>query len=150
MIRLVRIRQILAVCILTILAVSFVSGNETSAHAAFDRSDPPPNAILPDSPETVQVWFTEPLEFDYSTLTLYDERGAPVPGASSEPGDDDYSLRILLSEPLDRGTYSVVWDNLSAADGHTAGGYIAFTVGTAADVTTVVAPVDSNDDDPPI
>ncbi len=133
-----------------LLGAALLLGHEdVAAHAAFDRSDPAPNSILPTSPASVTVWFTEPLEFGYSSAALYDQRGAPVPGAVSEPGDDDFSLRIPLTEPLERGTYSLVWDNLSAADGHTAQGYIAFTVGTADDVTQVAAPLDTGNDGPP-
>ena len=42
--------------------------------------------------------------------------------------------------PLPNGTYSVVWQTLSAADGHTAEGYIPFTIGTVNDVRSVVPP----------
>jgi copper transport protein len=144
-----RIGRLLATLVVVLAAACWLTAESASAHAAFDRSDPVPNAILPESPETIQVWFTEPLEFDYSSLAIYDERGAPVQGAASEPGDGDSSLLIRLASPLERGTYSVVWNNLSAADGHTNQGYMAFTVGTAADVTAVVAPAGSIDDDAP-
>ncbi len=140
----------LAVLAVVLATAMVAGGDEAAAHAAFDRSDPTPNAILPESPESIQIWFTEPLEFDYSGAELYDDQGALISDAVSEPGEGEYSLLIRLSSSLDRGTYSVVWNNLSAADGHTARGYFAFTIGTSADVTEVAAPVAGGNDQPPL
>ncbi|MGE3797452.1 MAG: CopD family protein [Thermomicrobiales bacterium] len=137
--------------LIILLAAAFLAGQEdAAAHAAFDRSDPPPSSILPVAPGEITIWFTEPLEFGYSRAEIYDQRGALVAGVVSEPGPDDFSLRIPLAESLERGTYSVVWNNLSTADGHTASGYFAFTVGTADDVTQVFAPIGSEDEGSPL
>lgn len=120
--------------------VLLLDPRDAAAHAAFQRSDPAPNSILATSPAQITVWFTEPLEMEYSSATLYDQRGNGVPGATSGPGPNAFSLTIPVASPLPNGTYSVAWQTLSAADGHTAESYFAFTVGTVADVTTVVAP----------
>ncbi len=114
---------------------------EASAHAAFDRSDPQPNTVLAESPSEIRIWFTEPLEQAYSDVRLFDETGHELPNLSAEPGDGEKSLVVPLPEPLANGTYSVVWQNLSSADGHPAQGYFTFTVGTQADVATVTMPV---------
>lgn len=124
-----------------LLAPGFIQVESVSAHAAFERSDPAPNSILAGSPAEIQIWFTEPLEYNYSGAELFDQEGQPVAGTESEPGDSPMSLRVLISEPLENGTYSVAWYNLSAADGHTNEGYFTFTIGSQADVTAVAAPV---------
>ncbi|MDQ3168309.1 MAG: copper resistance protein CopC, partial [Chloroflexota bacterium] len=124
---------------LALLAVLIVP-REAAAHAAYQRSDPAANGIVATSPTQITIWFTEPLEMEYSSATLYDQLGAAVPGAVSGPGPNDHSLAVPIPATLANGTYSVAFTSLSAADGHGDDGYFAFTVGTAADVTTVVAP----------
>nr|MBA2529459.1 c-type cytochrome [Euzebyales bacterium] len=84
--------------------------------------------------------FTEPLERSYSTASLADQTGAAVAGATLEPGPDEYAMTLLVPAGLPNGTYSVLWRTLSTADGHTAEGYLAFTVGTTADIAAVVIP----------
>jgi copper transport protein len=51
---------------------------------------------------------------------------------------------------LANGTYSVLWRTLSSDDGHTAQGYIAFTVGTQSDVRPVVPPATTVSSGPPL
>jgi copper transport protein len=131
------------------LAGFALAPEDAGAHAAFERSDPAPNAILAESPSEIRIWFTEPLEFEQSRAVLYDQTGHPVPTNPSEPGEGEFSLLIRLDSPLERGTYSVAWNNLSTADGHPQQGYFAFTVGSQADVTAVVAP-EVSDSEPPL
>jgi copper transport protein len=146
------LRAVLPLLVALVLAVVSLVGlgsNDAAAHAAFERSDPMPNAILAESPEEIRIWFTEPLEFDFSEARLYDQDGQLVAGVASGPGEGEFSLLLRVDAPLARGTYSVVWENLSTADGHTAEGYFAFTVGSVADVTAVTAPVEE-DSGPPL
>lgn len=117
------------------------SDRRADAHAALDISDPPANAVLAAAPTQVSLWFTEPLERSYSKAVVHDQYGVPVPGAMSRPGSTDNALVIDLPPNLPTGTYSVVWQTLSNADGHTAQAYFAFTIGTQADVAAVVQPI---------
>lgn len=145
-------RKVPGVLLLAILSIAglWAAWPQTAlAHAAFERSDPAPNAILAESPNEIRIWFTEPLEFEQSEAVLYDQTGHPLPANPSEPGKGEFSLLIRLDSPLERGTYSVAWHNLSAADGHTQQGYFAFTVGSQEDVTSVAAPVE-DDSGPPL
>ncbi len=130
---------LVAVC-LGIVALALVPGL-AGAHATFDRSDPQPNSVLAQSPSEIRIWFTEPLEFDESSVRLFDQGGNEVPDIESRQGEGDKSLVVPLPAPLDVGTYSVVWKNLSTADGHPLQGYFTFTVGTQADVAPVTVPV---------
>jgi copper transport protein len=130
-----------AVAVLLLTLLIALTPGEVSAHAAFDRSDPQPNTVLAQSPTEIRIWFTEPLEPAYNDVRLFDETGHEIPNLKAEPGEGEKSLVVPLSEPLANGTYSVVWKNLSSADGHPAQGYFTFTVGTQADVATVIAPV---------
>jgi copper transport protein len=130
---------LVAVCVgIVVLALA---PRVADAHATFDRSDPQPNSVLAESPTEIRIWFTEPLEFDESSVRLFDQGGNEVPNIESQQGDGDKSMVVPLPEPLDVGTYSVVWKNLSTADGHPLQGYFTFTVGTQADVAPVTVPV---------
>ena len=117
---------------------------QTSAHAFLESSDPAANAVLATAPASVKLRFTEPLETSYSRADLYDQSGAQVPGATSSIGPDPQSMSVTLPSGLGNGTYSLLWRTLSAADGHTAEGYLPFTIGTQADIRIVAPPVVSN------
>ena len=110
------------------------------AHAFLRESDPAANAVLPTAPAEMTLRFTEPLEQSYSRADLHDQTGAQLDGASFRFGPDGFTLVVSLPAGLVNGTYSVLWRTLSTADGHTAQGYVPFTVGTDRDVTTVVPP----------
>ncbi len=129
----------LFIFLLAMLA-AFAPGN-TSAHATFDRSDPQPNSVLAESPPEIRIWFTEPLEEDENSVRLFDQAGNEIPNITVEPGDGAKSMLVRLPDRLDTGTYSVVWKNLSSADGHPMQGYFTFTIGTAADVAPMVVPI---------
>src|SRR5215217_30495 len=135
-------RRRLVVAILLALIVSIVWAGSAGAHAALESSDPAANAVLPAAPPRVTMRFIEPLERATSTeAALYDQVGQLVQGTSYEFGDSDpYVMTLVLPAQLPNGTYSVVWKTLSAADGHTAEGYIPFTIGTVNDVRSVVPP----------
>ena len=103
------------------------------AHASLIRSDPPANTRLERSPETVTVWFDEPIEPGYTFLTVYDQAGARVDrldaryAAGREP-----SVALGLPE-LPTGSYVVVWRVISLDDGHAVGGAFAFGVNAPPD-----------------
>lgn len=132
-------RAVLAVA-LTLVAL-LATPNGAGAHAFLRDSDPAANAVLPTAPAELTLRFTEPLEQSYSRADLYDGAGTILDGAAFRFGPDGYTV-VLVTPPsgLANGTYSVLWRTLSTADGHTAQGYVPFTVGTDRDVTTVVAP----------
>jgi copper transport protein len=129
---------LLALTFVGVLAFIF-NPNSASAHAQYDHSDPAANAIVPTAPSQIAIWFTEHLEASGSSAQLFDKNGQSVP-ASSRPGPEPKELVLDLPSGLAKGTYSVVWNTLSADDGHPAQGYFAFTIGTEADVQSVSTP----------
>ncbi|MER3405437.1 MAG: hypothetical protein C4346_17275, partial [Chloroflexota bacterium] len=125
-------------------------GKSASAHAYLDRSIPGANAIVSTAPERVQIWFTEQLERTYTGAELYDATGQRVAGTRFQFDDQNrYAASLVLPAGLPNGTYSVIWRTLSAADGHRAQGYFAFTIGTTADVRTFIPPAISESGGPP-
>ena len=130
----------LLVALLGLVALLLGTPLPAEAHAFLGQSDPAANAVLPTAPAEVTLRFTEPLEQSYSRADLYDQTGAELDGASFRFGPDGSTRVVSLPDGLANGTYSVLWRTLSTADGHTAQGYVPFTVGTDRDVTAVVPP----------
>ena len=128
----------LAVLLVTVLSslVAFPAG--VAAHAAYKSSDPANGAIVPSMPGTIAATFTEHLEPSESRMQLYDSTGSEIEGTTLASGDDGYTMVLSVPAGLPKGTYSVLWRTLSNDDGHTANGYFTFTVGSAADVSSVV------------
>ena len=127
--------------ILCISAQFIVTARPVAAHAFLESSDPAANAVLPAAPQSITMTFTEALETSYSRAELFDENGNQVPGATSTIGPPPRSMTVKIPSGLGNGTYSLLWRTLSAVDGHTAEGYLPFTIGTEADVRVVAAPV---------
>jgi copper transport protein len=127
-----------ALLILWLTALLALSAPPAAAHAFLDSSDPAANAVVPNPPQTVSLHFTEPLETSYSRADLVDQNGQPVPGAASAiaPGDAN-TMVVTLPAGLGHGTYALLWRTLSTADGHTAQGYLPFTIGTQTDVRSI-------------
>jgi copper transport protein len=125
---------------LCIVAQLALPAGPVAAHAFLERSDPIANAVLPTAPQSISLIFTEPLETSYSRAELFDETGALVPGATATIGPEPRSMTVEIPPGLANGTYSLLWRTLSTVDGHTAQGYLPFTIGTEADVRIVASP----------
>ena len=129
-----------ALALLLVLCALAVSSTSAQAHAFLEQSDPEANAVLPDVPESVRLWFTEPLEVQYSLAELFDSNGRRVEAEPSSIGADPYQMTLNLPADLPPGTYSVQWRNVSTADGHPEQGYVPFTIGTQQNVVVPVPP----------
>jgi copper transport protein len=129
--------------LLFLIVVGGAAGSRrTEAHAFLQSSDPAANSVLADTPVRISMRFTEPIEHTAtSKAVLYDQNGAIVPGTkvAFDPSDK-FIMNLAMPDKLPNGTYSVVWQTLSAADGHEAQGYISFTIGTVNDIASVVPP----------
>ncbi len=125
---------------LSVLAWAAAVPPPAAAHAFLDASIPAANPVLPAAPGEFTLGFTESLEQGYSRAELCDAAGEPLPGASTRYGDDGYSIVLTLPPGLANGTCAVLWRTLSTADGHTAHGYVPFTIGGDRDVSVVAAP----------
>lgn len=135
-----RARRSAAVVALVGLVLALAWPGSAWAHAFVGESNPPANAVLPTAPTEVELRFTEPLEQSYSRIQLFDATGNELAGTNLRFGSDGYTMVLSLPAGLANGTYALLWRTLSTADGHTAQGYVPFTVGTERDVAAVVPP----------
>jgi copper transport protein len=128
--------------LLGLIAIGLISADRVYAHAYLDRSSPEANEIVSEQPERVEMWFTEPLEPQFSSAVLYDASGELIDTETSSVLSDPYRMNLPLSPDLPNGTYTVQWRNISAADGHPQSGFFAFTIGTRDDVVIPSPPPD--------
>ena len=115
---------------LSVLLILLALASESAeAHANLVESDPAVNSVLPDSPERVTIRFTEPLEPALSEIRVLDAQGRRVDSDDSTVDPNDPHLMSVSVEPLENGTYTVAWKNVSTVDGHRVRGAFVFSVG---------------------
>ena len=110
------------------LTAALAQPQQANAHALLARSDPPINAALRESPTRITLFMTEPLQHDYSSVTVLDSSGRRRDIGATEFSDANatqMSVRVLR---LEAGVYTVVWRTLSQVDGHTWNGSYVFSV----------------------
>jgi copper transport protein len=99
------------------------------AHANLVRAEPSPNSVLEQPPDRVTIWFTEPLEPEFSEIQVLDSQGGRVDQGNSVVDSTDPTTMSVLLSPLPDGTYTVAWENVSTIDGHRVVGSFVFSVG---------------------
>ena len=126
-----RVRRILlamlaGAILLTLLAFDT---SRVDAHANQIKSSPSPNSELDVAPDRVIVWFSESIEDSFSELTVLNAAAERVDLNDSSIDSSEPSVMSVSLPPLENGTYTVVWKNLSSIDGHKVVGSFAFAVG---------------------
>jgi len=110
-------------------ALPGAAGGRVLAHAQLVASSPASGAILPESPDEIRLVFSEPLEAQATSLDVAAESGTVVLSrAGSVDPADPYAL-VVADPQLADGVYVLTWRTLSAADGHTAEGFLSFGIG---------------------
>lgn len=99
-----------------------------AAHMAVQKTMPEADAVLSESPQHIQLWFTQSPDPVISRLTLEGAGGAVALGKTEVR--DDKSLAAMLPSKLGAGAYTVRW-RTAGDDGHTQRGEFAFTVRAA-------------------
>jgi methionine-rich copper-binding protein CopC len=97
------------------------------AHTRFLMSEPAPDDSLAASPQAVRLWFSHPVEADFSRIEVTDGSGQRVDNKDvTRDADDPKALRVTLPA-LSSGKYQVNWTAVSA-DGHRVKGTFSFSV----------------------
>ncbi len=88
------------------------------AHALLVRSLPAAGEELTTAPIAIEMWFSEPLEPQFSTAHLLDAQGDIIGSGPAVVDPTDPMHLTLTVDALPSGIYTVVWRTLSRADGH--------------------------------
>src|SRR5688572_24006569 len=122
---------------LLLLPILFLTARHTFAHASLVRSNPPANTVLEEAPPEIRLWFTEPLEASFSHIILLDSSGQVVETEKSQIDSSDAHQQFMTLPPLEDGIYTVAWQALSSADGHTTEGSFPFSIGVELDLSAI-------------
>ncbi len=104
------------------------------AHASLDGTEPPAGAVLTESPQAIELRFTEGVTVALGGVRVYDADGERVAGDPPQKPDADV-VRVGLRDTLDDGSYVVTW-RVTSADTHPVQGAFTFQVGTASNATS--------------
>jgi copper transport protein len=105
----------------------------TSAHANLVRSEPATNARLTMPPDEIRLYFTEPIEAQFSRITIWNSQGAvlDMPASQVDPDDEKQLVLVLVPGTMADGVYTVTWRVVSQTDGHLTEGAFPLTIGSA-------------------
>ncbi|MFN8379518.1 MAG: CopD family protein [Anaerolineae bacterium] len=103
------------------------------AHGYIIRGIPEDRAALERAPLRVQVWFSEPLEPEFSQITVSTAAGEVIATANADP-ENPSLLAVRLPPGLPDGAYSVDLRIAFASDGHVINERRVFFVGEAGDL----------------
>lgn len=126
-----RIAACMAACIASLVIggvalIAFAPG--ANAHAFLLFSDPAFDGALSDSPDTINLVFSEAVGASSATLTLSDSRGQQITLGPAVGAQGGTILSAAIDKDLASGIYEVGWD-VSGDDGHGAAGEFRFAVG---------------------
>lgn len=112
------VRCLLGVILLLLLCGEWTTVPAARAHALLVRSSPAAGAEVALPPATIELWFSEPLEPQFSYAYLVDTEGN-VFGRDAAVVDPADPLHLILTPPaLAPGIYTVAYRTLSQSDGH--------------------------------
>ncbi|MEU4191728.1 copper resistance protein CopC [Kribbella sp. NPDC026611] len=120
-------------CVLILTGVLFLCAlpSVASAHTELVRSDPADGAVLAESPGLVRLWFSGDIDASRSTARLVDAHGVTLPGVQPVRGSGDPRTVAAELPRLAEGSYGLLWEAVSARDGHTTSGTVTFSIGRA-------------------
>ncbi len=116
-------RQLLFLALLCVCATP-----AALAHSSLERSDPKDGATLPQSPNEIKMWFTEPIKVQLSTVKVRDASGKEIDGQDLHADKKQPALvHLSVSANLGPGVYKVSWSAV-AQDLHVSKGSFSFRV----------------------
>jgi len=114
-----------------LLALGFLlAPAQSQAHGYIVRSTPTDRSVISRAPNQVQVWFSEGLERDFSTIEVFDQTGNPV-DLGDGGVDERNSAKLVVGLPSDLpdGAYLVRLRPVFVSDGHAVSDTLVFWIG---------------------
>ena len=106
-----------------VAAIACIAGAPAAAHAFLDHALPAVGSTVHESPRSVRLWFTEPLEHAFSRVRVVDATGKEVDSGDSHLDASDASILATSLPVLPAGTYRVRWRVVSVDTHVTEGDY---------------------------
>src|SRR5881397_4408152 len=97
------------------------------AHAFLQRAEPAVGSTVQTSPSEVRVLFTEKIEPALSSVQVFDGSGKEVDKRDVHLDRSNHALLRISLQPLQGGTYKVVW-RVGSIDTHVTKGSFTFRV----------------------
>jgi hypothetical protein len=98
------------------------------AKPSLDHAEPKVGSEVEVPPTVVKVWFSEEVDFNFSSLEVDDAQGNKVDNQDThQDPDDKKGLIISIPTRLYDGQYTVIW-NVTTPDGQQNGGKFNFTI----------------------
>lgn len=117
------------ILILSLFVLS-ISIPYAAAHPFTLETIPSSSANAPIGVTEVIVYFSEPIDNNFSSLKVFDSNGEQIDNKDTKYYEGDYSL-IVTIPPLEEGVYTVSSKVLSKVDGHLVPNAFLFGVGEA-------------------
>jgi copper transport protein len=114
--------------LIILLVLSLTSIPSALAHPFTDETIPNLSSNASTGVSEVIVYFSEPIELNFSTLKVLDNNGNQIDNKDTDYYQDEKSL-IVTTSPLEDGVYTVTTKVLSKVDGHLVPGAFLFAVG---------------------
>src|ERR1044072_7842792 len=116
---------------LLILSYSAWAVPAARPHALLVRSAPAANAVLEVPPVQVEIFFSEPLEENLSSIKVLDSNNVSVDVGDVRVDPTDPTRMTVSLHTLSDGVFTVTWKAVSSIDGHQTVGTFPFAVGNA-------------------
>ena len=97
------------------------------AHARLVQEEPADGATLAESPDRVELAFSEPVDAEFSPLEVRNSEGERVDKDNARVDPDDARAVVVDLEELSEGSYTVEW-RVTSIDGHVVEGRYGFAV----------------------
>ena len=110
------------------MIISFVSIPFAAAHPFTEETIPSLGSNAPVGTSEVIVFFSEPVDIDFSEVRVFDTNGNQIDNKDTSYYEGELSL-IVTTPPLEDGVYTVTTKVLSKVDGHLVPGAFLFGVG---------------------
>lgn len=120
------LRRLIAGLAIALQIVLLVAPSRVSAHALLVDADPAPNSVIPATPSTLTLFFSEAIDPQSVSIRVLNSDQRPVVGVG--PPILDVSGRVVRASlpKLDPDTYTVEYVAVSAVDGHPTASVYAF------------------------
>jgi copper transport protein len=114
--------------LIVLLILSFISIPFAAAHPFTEETIPSLTFNAPVGTTEVIVFFSEPVDINFSELKVLDNNGNQIDNKDTKYHEGELSL-IVTIPPLEDGVYTVTTKVLSKVDGHLVPGAFLFAVG---------------------